>query len=69
MTTTSAQITMEEIWRATFQPSLALRWVRRMERVRDVSFEVTVLQQEWVNPYTGEREWRDVPTVEEEVEE
>jgi len=52
-----------------FQPSGALRWVERKKCIEHVSVEVVVLQQEWVNPYTGAREWRDIPTGEEGMKE
>jgi hypothetical protein len=36
-------------------------------RIQKISRWYAVLQQEWVNAETGEREWRDVPTFVEVV--
>jgi len=58
-----------------FQPSGALRWVRREKSLvlgtesLTVDYEHIVLQQEWVNVHTGERDWWDVPMVEEGMKE
>lgn len=56
-----------ELMLGGWEPTKRLRWLTGLPvgllRHRDVA---TVLQQEWVNAYSGDRQWRDVPTVMEE---
>ena len=40
-----------------------VRWAKRKPQTPGPKDGLIVLQQEWEYPYTGEREWRDVPTV------
>ena len=65
---TKDKTTRVEIENATFtrskifEPTPVLRWLRRKEDEGDGIY----LQQQYVEYYTHEIEWRDVPTVEEE---
>lgn len=61
---------LQRIW----QPSGRLRWAKRRppepehKELRisfEPSYEILVLQQEWINRL-GEREWRDIPIETEE---
>ena len=60
-------MTLAELLRSSYTQKLTgrLRWVRRLEPPDDLvhgEYE-NVLQQEWRDTASGEREWRDVPVV------
>ena len=50
-----------------FQPTPHLRFVKRDVPVQaGIVRTVTILQQLWADVYSPDKEWRDVPTEEEE---
>ena len=42
------------------RPTGGLRWW--LPKKNEAGYPLPVLQQEWLNPWSGQTEWRDVPT-------
>ena len=53
----------KQVLQRSFQPTPRLREKLKWPNFPEVGPIVGQFQQEWLNPYTGEHEWRNVPLV------